>query len=98
MAEPCVLSNFDPRLDLPRTREPIAETNPSQLMALPDCSRPSASQQIDPREKWRLAVLRRHGHAAGAIAGRGEDGIADCRREADESGLAGPGRGQVLAV
>ena len=57
MAEPCALSNFDPRLDLPRTRETIAETNPSQLIALPDCSRPSPSQQIDPREKWRLAPL-----------------------------------------
>lgn len=63
MAEPCVLSNFNPRLDLSRTSEPIAETNPSQLMALPECSRPSPSQQIDPREKWRLKGAHAFGTA-----------------------------------
>lgn len=39
-----------------------------------------------------------HGHGTQAFARRGEDRIADCRSQGDDSGFSGSRRGKVFAV
>jgi hypothetical protein len=41
---------------------------------------------------------RSHGQAEDACSGGGEEGVGDGGRESHDSGFAGAGRGQILAV